>query len=129
NGVSKTISNPYVINNIKEVHNVVVSFRHVSYPPALAITGERKTERAWILTKDYAELNISITEHPENPTPVASYLLLKKLNGSWTTLQSFGPGTHSFRDTVLQKGITAKYKLTAVSAAGTLVVESAILTL
>ncbi|MEN8154548.1 MAG: SBBP repeat-containing protein [Acidobacteriota bacterium] len=129
NGVSKAISNPYVINNVKEVHNVVVTFKQKSYPPTLTLTGERKTERAWIITKDYAELNISITEHPENPTPVASYNLLKNVNGTWTTLQSFSPGTSSFTDTAVQKDISAQYKLSAVTPEGTVIAESGVLTL
>lgn len=129
NGVSHPAVNPYVISNIQGDHNVVVTFKQLAFPPTLRLSGIRKSEKAWILSKDYTVLNILIVEH-ENPIPVSSYVLYKKVNGSWSELKSYGgAGTYEYTDKFLKKDDIVSYKLTAYGPDGSVVIESEPLTL
>ncbi|MEN8223630.1 MAG: SBBP repeat-containing protein, partial [Acidobacteriota bacterium] len=126
NGVEMTVANPYVIKNITEDHRVEITFKRILYPPVLSLTGERKTEKAWIIKKDYTELNISITED-EYPMVVAAYTLFKKVNGTWVGIKNFsGPGSYEYTEKYIKSGESVSYKLAAIAPDGTVISESSL---
>ena len=112
-----------------DIDAFVVTLKKILYPPSLSLKGERKTENAWIIQKDYVELKISITEH-ESPMLVSDYILSKSVNGIWVEMQSYsGPGTYEYTDKFYNKHESVSYKLTAIAPDGSSIVENSILTL
>jgi hypothetical protein len=125
NGISRPINNPYVTNNVQEDHTVVVTFRHIIYPPTLTLTGERKTERAWIIKRDYSVLTILIEEHPTYPKEVSKFILYKRENGEWKELKSYtSSGIYTYLDKFLDTGASVLYRLTAFASDGSIVIET-----
>jgi len=129
NGVEMAVSNPYIIHDIQEDHQVDITFKKILYPPVLTLTGVRKSEKAWIIEKDYADLSVSITEH-ESPMPVSAYVLYKNAGGVWSELKRFsGAGVHTYTDKYFKAGESVSYSFKAYGADGSVVSETAILTL
>ncbi len=125
NGNVMEIASPYVIRNVQNNHGVVVVFEPDDYPPTINLTAARKTEKAWIIQKEYREINIEITEHPTNPMDVSRYILYRIDGASMVQLAEFATaGSHSYIDKYLEKGKAVGYVVTAVDAAGTVVAES-----
>ncbi|KAF5434668.1 Beta-propeller repeat-containing protein, partial [Candidatus Methanophagaceae archaeon] len=130
NGIEMEVANPYVIYNIREDHEVFITFKRIKYPPVLSLTGERKTERSWIITKDFAELHISITEHETDPVEVLKYVLYKSISGIWAEKASYNAsGSYTFIDKYINKNEKSSYKLTALSPEGEVITETEILIL
>ena len=125
-----TVSNPYVISGIDENHIVEVEFIPIEAPPKLYLSGGRKTEKAWIITKEYAELIISIVPDNTNPMAISSYKLFRNLNGNWAEIKDFTTsGDHKYIDKWLEKGKKVFYKLRALKPDGTTGAESSVLEL
>ncbi|MBE0665240.1 MAG: hypothetical protein IH584_05400, partial [Candidatus Aminicenantes bacterium] len=133
NNTSKLITNPYIISNVKEDHNVVVTFVPEGYPPTLEISAVRKSETSWLIDKDYGEITLNITEHPTKPIVISKYVLYRIENGSTKHIADFtGPGTITYQDKYLEKDKTYQYKLVAVDASsthGAVVAESEVVTI
>ncbi len=124
NGVEMDVSNPYIINDIQGDHTVEITFKRILYPPVLSLTGVRKTEKAWIIQKDYAELKISISEH-EYPEVVSAYVLYKNVSGVWSETKSYsGAGVYEYTDKYFKKGESVDYKLSAIAPDGSIIVET-----
>ena len=70
------MKNPYIIYDVDRNHRVTITFKKILYPPELSLNGKRKTESAWIIKKDYIELNVSMVES-ESPMPVDKFILYK----------------------------------------------------
>ena len=125
NDQSMPIASPYVIENVGEFHEVVVSFGPDYVLPAIALTAERKTERAWVVEKDYGDISVTITEASQNPAPVARYILYRSGNGGAVQVATFtDPGTHPFQDKYLEKDQAYTYQVTAVDGKGQVVTAS-----
>lgn len=130
NNAEQTICNPYCCYDVRDNHNVVVSFALAGYPPTIQLSAVRRTEQAWIVKKDYGEITISITEHPSDPMPVARYVLYRIDGGSMTQLAEFTTaGSHSYNDMFIDEGVTCSYQVKALDAAGTVVAQSEIATI
>jgi hypothetical protein len=130
NSCPKAVSNPYYCCNVCEKHNVVVTFELAGYPPTINLSAERKTEQSWIVKKDYGEINITLTEHANDPLPVARYVLYRIQNGSVTQLAEYATaGSHTYLDTYLESGVSYSYRVRALDAAGSVVAQSEIITI
>jgi hypothetical protein len=124
NGVSQTIINPYIIENVTEDHLVIVSFK---LSIKLSMTGVKKTERAWIIKRDYGELNILVT----NPWGIEyTYIIQRSENGGGfqdiKTLSSseIGGGTYTYYDKYLGKNIVYTYRFIAKDSSGNIIALS-----
>lgn len=127
NEIVQIASNPYIIYDVREAHNVVVTFKHNTYPPVLGLEGDRKTESAWIIMKDYVELNILISEHLQYPKEVSEYVLYKKENGSWNKVSDyFSAGSYNYIDKFLKRDVPVQYKLSAFAPDGSILIETII---
>ncbi len=130
NGQGVAPANPYVITNVRDSHNVVVTFVQAGVPPTINLSAARKTEQAWIIKKDYGEISISITEHPTDPMAVARYILYRVDADSMTQLAEYtAPGSHVYIDKYLDTGKSYSYQVVAVDASGTVLVESETVTI
>ena len=130
NGKFKSISNPYMIHNVRENHEVVVTFAPDLYAPTILLNAVRKTERAWIIRKDYAEVGITISEHPAYPIPVSKYILYRLDNGSWIQISQYNSaGSYTYIDKFLEKGKPFSYKMSALDSNGAIVSESNVATI
>jgi hypothetical protein len=122
--------NPYVCCSVCENHNVVVTFEPETFPPAIDLTAVRKTESAWIIRKDYGEINIEITEHATHPMEVAKFILYRIDSSNLVQLIEYtAPGSYVFIDKFLESGKSYGYQVTAVDGGGTVVAESDVVTL
>lgn len=126
NGEARGSSSPYIIQNVTEDHLVSVSLKRKENPPSLVLQGARKTDRAWILTSEYAELNAVIGEAEQHPMIVSRYALFRFSDGSWQQVKTFpGPGSYPHREELkVGKYEKVKYKLSAFSAEGNEVVQA-----
>ena len=129
NGNQKNVITTYIMKNVQDDHSIDIKFSKIINPPILILSGQRKSEKAWILSKDYSELKISITEHQENPAEVDSYILLKSEKGNWTPLKNYTPGDHSFIDKEVKKDQKLFYVVRAIAPDGIIVSQSNILEL
>ncbi len=125
NGVSKPITNPYRITNVRENHIVVVRFaRKIK----LSLAGERKTEKAWIIRKDYGKLYMTVKGSLND---VSRFVIQRSVNGgAYEEIKSIDPsefqsgGSYIYYDKYLEKGKTYKYKFIAFDNKGAKIAES-----
>jgi hypothetical protein len=125
NGVLQTITNPYIIENVIEDHLVVVSFKVYI---RLSMTGVRKTERAWIIKRDYGELNFLV----DNPSQVnvSKYVIYKKINNeTYEALYEFSGsslnlGSYIYIDKFLNKDKIYTYKFIAYDSSNNIIAIS-----
>ena len=124
NGVLRPISNPYIIKNVRENHRVVVRFKRMV---TLTLSGERKTERAWIIRRDYGKLTLNI----EDPGNAATKFIIQKSTegGVYQDIKSINSseitgGTYIYYDKYLEKGKTYKYRFIAYDSTGTILAVS-----
>jgi hypothetical protein len=104
------------------------AFVAVFKPIVLNISGARKTERAWIINKDYAELSLLV----ENPSQVnvSKYVIYKKIDdGTYETLfeisdSSLILGSYSYIDKFLNKDKTYTYKFIAYDSSNNIIAIS-----
>ncbi len=130
NGNPMTISNPYIIQSVHTNHSVKVRFLPDAYPPEITLSGIRKTDGSWTMKKEFAEIKISIIEHPFKPLEIGSYVLFKSVNGKWKFLQIFETGgEHTYIDIPLITGEKEYYKVVAYVLDGSRATESEILEL
>jgi hypothetical protein len=98
--------------------------------PSIGITlsAERLTERAWIIRRDYARLEIAVTKAA--PFEVATYRLSRQSGGGpYQTIRDFTEadltaGRLVYNDTFLASGTSYIYKLEALDCQGRLVASS-----
>ena len=129
NGIEIPVSNPCIICNVQEDHNVEISFQLKTYPPQLLLSGSRKTESSWIIEKDYIELDISIIKN-ERPMDVSEIILYKSTSEIWVEAAKYnGPGTYDHSEKFISKDTKIKFKLTAFAPDGSIASESKILSL
>jgi|GEM_PF-3191200 len=125
NDQSMPIASPYVIENVREFHEVVVNFGPDYVLPAIGLTAQRKTERAWVIQKEFGDITVTITEDAENPAPVAQYIMYRSGNGGTVQIAVYtDPGTHTFQDKYLEKDQAYTYQVTAVDGKGSVVALS-----
>jgi len=83
-------------------------------PPHLSLAVKRKTERAWIISRDYAKIDVSV-EPTENPLSVSRYIIYKQEQGKtrqiWTEFSS--TSFHGL-DRELGKGKSYTYQVAAL---------------
>ena len=119
-----------MIYSIHTNHSVKVRFLPDAEPPEITLTGSRKTDGSWTMKKEYAELKISIIEHPVKPLEIGSYVLFKSVNGSWVFLQIYDTGgEHTYIDIPIKTGEKVYYKVVAYVRDGSRATESEILEL
>jgi len=129
NGKIMEVENPYMIYNIERDHEVKITFKKILYPPELSLTGVRKTDGAWIIKRDYIELNILMVEH-ENPMVVDEFVLYKNVSGVWIKVKSYeAAGSYSYREKYFKTGESVSYKLSAIAPDGSVIVETSVLAL
>jgi len=129
NGKIMEVENPYILYDIDRDHDVKITFKKILYPPELSLTGVRKTDGAWIIKRDYIELNISMVEH-ESPMVVEEFLLYKNVSGVWIKMKSYETaGSYHYSEKYFKTGESVSYKLSAVAPDGSVIVETSVLTL
>ena len=127
NGVLRPIANPYLINNVQENHEVTVSFTNVAYPPTLNLSARRNTDHSWITSREYGEIAIEITEHPDKPMPVSRYILFRLDGGS--SVQYIEPGSYIYIDRFLEPDKSYSYQVVAMTAEGFVAAVSRVVTI
>ena len=106
------LQNPYM-NYQGDYDTFVVVFK-----PIIIISGARKTERAWIINRDYGELNLLVID-PQSLVNVSKYVIYRKVNnGTYEALleisgSSFIEGSYTYIDKFLDKDKTYTYKFIA----------------
>jgi len=129
NGIEMSISNPYIISNIGEDHKVEIIFKKILYPPQLVLTGIRKTERAWIISKDYIEMKLDVIEH-ESPMATSAFILYKSEKGIWSEVKRYSTaGTYKYTEKYFKADESVSFKFSAMSPNGAIIAETNILTL
>ncbi len=129
NGYEVPVANPYWVYDVMEYHDVQVYFTKIKNAPVLTLSGVRRSESSWTMTRDYVDLNISIVED-ERPIEVSDFTLYRNTNGSWVEVENYHNSGHfNYRDKYFEPGIIISYKLTAYSSDGSVVTESKILKL
>ncbi len=118
NEISKPISNPYKIENVTEDHDVFVKFKPMI---AVSLSGERKTEKAWIIRKEYGKLDIMIS----NPSGMDYTLTIQKsTSGSgYSNIKSvksseISGGEYTYYDKFLKKGVNYGYRVVIKNSSG-----------
>ena len=125
NGESVPVASPYVIENVQEFHEVVVSFGPDYVLPTIGLAAQRKSERAWVIQKDFGDITVTITEDAANPAPVARYILYRSgSNGTVQIAVYTDAGTHTFQDKYLEKDQIYTYQVTAVDGKGSVIATS-----
>ncbi len=129
NGVSKPISNPYTIQSVTEDHNVVVTFKPMI---TVSLYGERKTERAWTIKKDYGKLTVYIN----NPSNISyTLVIMRSSNGSnfieikRTNSSEITGDSYIFYDKYLEENIKYSYQAIIKDGYGNILSYSGIITL
>ncbi len=124
NGVPKTITNPCKILNVIENHTVVVRFKKMV---SLILAGERKTEKAWIIRKDYGKLYLNIND----PVNTATKFVIQRSTkgGGYEGIKSISSSeitgtTYTYYDKFLEKDKTYRYRFIAYDSAGTILAVS-----
>jgi len=124
NGISQSISNPYVINNVREDHNVVVRFKVLFI---LNLSVEREIESAWIIKRGYGKLNISVL----NPSGMDYGLIIQRSRngGEFQDIKSIGSsevsgGAYLYYDKYLEKGSNYTYRVIAKDSSGNMITIS-----
>ena len=98
--------------------------------PSIGITlsAERLTERAWIIRRDYARLEMAVNKAA--PFAVTTYRLSRRSgSGSYQTIRDFTEadftaGSLVYNDTFLASGTSFIYKLEALDCQGKLIASS-----
>ena len=106
----------------------VVAFKPFKPLIILNISGARKTERVWIIKRDYGELNLLI----DNPSQVnvSKYVIYKKIDdGAYEVLNEFSDSSliedsYTYIDKFLDKDKTYIYKFIAYDSNGNLIALS-----
>jgi uncharacterized protein YvpB len=127
NGTLMAVANPYVINDVRENHEVTVSFTNIDFPPTMNLSALRKTDSSWITLKEYGEVSIEIIEHPDKPMPVSCYILYRLDGGSEE--QYTEPGSYTYIDKFLEPGKTYSYRILAVNSEGFVMAVSRVVTI
>ncbi len=87
---------------------------------SLSLSALRKTERAWIIARDYSRLDILVA----NPAGAAGFVIYRKTgSGNYQVIKQFGPaelvdGSYTFNDQFLDKQQSYTYRVEAVDAVG-----------
>jgi hypothetical protein len=87
---------------------------------SLLLSALRKTERAWIIARDYGQLDILV----DNPAQAAGFVIYRQTgSGAYQAIKQFGPaelvdGSYTFNDQFLDKQQSYTYRVEAVDAAG-----------
>jgi hypothetical protein len=94
----------------------------------LNISGARKTEKAWIINRDYAELNLLVDNISK--VNVSKYVIYKKIDdGTYETLleisgSSLIEGSYTYIDKFLDKDKTYTYKFIAYDSSNNIIATS-----
>ncbi len=94
----------------------------------LTLSAERLTERAWIIRRDYARLEIAVSKAA--PFEVTTYRLSRRSGGgSYQTVRDFTEADFTagglvYNDTFLASGTSYFYKLEALDCQGRLIASS-----
>jgi hypothetical protein len=95
---------------------------------SLSLSGERLVERAWIVQREYGELNLRIDRSPT--VVVNSYVVYRKVSGQDYQVLDTLPGDSFqgsqlvYRDKFLDEGVGYSYRIVAFDAPGTVLQES-----
>jgi len=124
NGVSKPISNPYKIEQVKENHDIFVKFKSMI---SVVLSGERKTEVAWIIRKEYGKLDIMIsnrsgTEYTlviQRGVKGSRYSDIKSMKSS-----EISEAKYIYYDKYLEKGVTYGYRVIIKDSSGNVIAYS-----
>ncbi len=124
NGVFQTISKLYSIKNVINDHNLIVKFKPKII---LTLSGERKTEKVWIIKKDYGKLFLAVND----PSKMASVFILQRSEngGEYINLMNLSPsdlidGKHVYIDKFFEKNSTYKYQFLAYDSEGNVLSKS-----
>ena len=95
--------------------------------PMLTLSGERLTEKAWIITKSYCRVSVTM----DKTEPLAhEFVLLKKTGSSeFQTVQTFtaadfSNNTWTYLDMNVEEDRTVSYRVTVKNRAGTVIYRS-----
>ncbi len=119
----QTINNPYIIKAVKENHKVEIKLEPTV---DLIIEPTRKTVSAWLISKEYGSINLTIND----PASATAELLLEystdgtnynKLTG--LKPQSFTGTSHTYNHKYLDKNKKYKYRLTAYDSSGKILAQ------
>jgi hypothetical protein len=125
NGVFQPINNPYTINHVNENHHIVVTFDHELYPPEMILIAKRKTEQAWIVNRDYAQIELFITEHPQYPMPVSKYMVVRTHGNNQKNVAEYkNSGSFQIIDKFLEKGEPYTYQIVCLDDTGKVIAVS-----
>ncbi len=119
------LKNPYQANKQGYLDAFVAVFKPFNPLIILNISGARKTERVWIIKRDYGELNLLV----DNPSQVnvSKYIIYKKIDdGTYKTLlefsdSSFIEGFYTYIDKFLDKDKTYTYKFIAYDSSNNII--------
>lgn len=93
----------------------------------LGLSAERKTVRAWSISRDYAQLTLSVQNAEDR---IAAYRLLRRQDsGAYAAVAAFSPAQLAnaslfYHDKYLEKNQTYTYRLEALDASGQLLAQS-----
>ncbi len=118
----------YIKNSIMSYQWSGDAFVVVFKPIVLNISGKRKTERAWIINRNYAELNLLV----ENPSQVnvSKYVIYKKIDdGTYEVLNEFSDSSliedsYTYIDKFLDKDKIYTYKFIAYGSSNNIIAIS-----
>jgi hypothetical protein len=87
----------------------------------VSLSGERKTERAWIIKREYGKLNISVS----NPSGMSYTLIIQKSTdgagyGDIKSVSSseISGGDYTYYDKYLEKGVNYGYMIIIKDSSG-----------
>ena len=106
----------------------VLVFRPFNPLIILNISGARKTERAWIINRDYAELNFLVDNLQK--VNVSKYVIYRKVNnGTYEALYEFSgsslsEGSYTYIEKFLDKDKTYMYKFIAYDSSNNIIAIS-----
>ena len=94
---------------------------------SLILAGERKTEKAWIIRKDYGKLYLNIND----PVNTATKFVIQRSTkgGGYEGIKSISSSeitgtTYTYYDKFLEKDKTYRYRFIAYDSAGTILAVS-----
>jgi len=119
-----------VVSNDPDFPAATFGTTGAGFLPSIGITlsAERLTERAWIIRRDYARLEIAVTKAA--PFEVTTYRLSRRSgSGPYQTVRDFTEadftaGSLVYNDTFLASGTSYVYKLEALDCQGRLIASS-----
>jgi Leucine-rich repeat (LRR) protein len=120
----------YATSSVGTAYGNEVLFTTLPRPPVtVALAGTRKSEQAWLITRHYGELQVTVA----NPggVAVATYVLQRRAgSGSWTNIQEISPASlqnnsATCYDRYLEKKTDYTYRVQARDDSGSVLAVSA----